>query len=45
MKIINYVTYRNYIQRELFESIDKSIFTFAILKLNRLKGNIQGLRL
>lgn len=45
MKGDNYVTYGNYIQRELFESIDKSLFTFTDLKLNRLKGNFQEPRL
>jgi len=31
-------------QLELLESIDKSLLTFENLKLNGLKGNIQGPR-
>lgn len=40
----NYVNYGNYMQLELLESIDESLLTFENLKLNGLKGNIQGPR-
>lgn len=40
----NYVNYGNYMQLELLESIDESLLTFESLKLNGLKGNIQGPR-
>lgn len=44
MKGDNYVNYGNYMQLELLESINETLLTFEILKLNGLKGNIQGPR-
>lgn len=40
----NYVNYGNYMQLELLEIVNESLLTFEKLKLNGLKGNIQGPR-
>lgn len=40
----NYVDYGNYMQLELLENIKESLLTFENLKLQGLKGNIQGPR-
>ena len=44
MKGDNYVNYGNYMQLELLESINELLLTHENLKLNGLKGNIQGPR-
>lgn len=40
----NYVNYGNYMQLELLESLNETLLKFENLKLNGLKGNIQGPR-